>query len=294
MTFAIEVNNLVKQFAEVTAVNGINLTVPKGVCFGLLGPNGAGKTTTIEIIEGINPATSGSVKILGQTASPQMYERLGIQFQQTALPDHLTVLETLTMFAALYKHSVNLDQLVQTCELTSLLKRDARRLSGGQRQRLLLALALVNNPDVVFLDEPTTGLDPNARRLFWSLIERIKSQGRTIILTTHYMEEAQSLCDQIAIMQKGDIIAQGAPIDLLAQHFDGVLVRLRKGQLSDAVARRFDAKVSGEYSEIATTDVSAVLAQLMQLEVDLTGLQVLTPTLEDLFVKLTGEALSND
>lgn len=293
MTFAIEVNNLVKQFADVTAVNGINLTVPKGVCFGLLGPNGAGKTTTIEIIEGINPATSGTVKILGQTASPQMYERLGIQFQQTALPDHLTVVETLRMFAALYKQAVNLDDLIQTCELESLLKRDARRLSGGQRQRLLLALALINDPDVVFLDEPTTGLDPNARRLFWSLIERVKAQGRTIVLTTHYMEEAQSLCDQIAIMQKGDIIAQGAPIDLLAEHFDGVLVRLRNGQLTDEVISLFNAQVLGEYSEIATTDVSAVLATLMQKKIDLTGLQVLTPTLEDLFIKLTGEALSN-
>lgn len=293
MTFAIEVNNLVKQFADVTAVNGINLTVPKGVCFGLLGPNGAGKTTTIEIIEGINPATSGTVKILGQTASPQMYERLGIQFQQTALPDHLTVVETLRMFAALYKQAVNLDDLIQTCELESLLKRDARRLSGGQRQRLLLALALINDPDVVFLDEPTTGLDPNARRLFWSLIERVKAQGRTIVLTTHYMEEAQSLCDQIAIMQKGDIIAQGAPIDLLAEHFDGVLVRLRNGQLTDEVISLFKAQVLGEYSEIATTDVSAVLATLMQKKIDLTGLQVLTPTLEDLFIKLTGEALSN-
>lgn len=293
MTFAIEVNNLVKQFADVTAVNGINLSVPKGVCFGLLGPNGAGKTTTIEIIEGINPATSGTVKILGQTASPQMYERLGIQFQQTALPDHLTVVETLRMFAALYKQAVNLDDLIQTCELESLLKRDARRLSGGQRQRLLLALALINGPDVVFLDEPTTGLDPNARRLFWSLIERVKAQGRTIVLTTHYMEEAQSLCDQIAIMQKGDIIAQGAPIDLLAEHFDGVLVRLRNGQLTDEVISLFKAQVLGEYSEIATTDVSAVLATLMQKKIDLTGLQVLTPTLEDLFIKLTGEALSN-
>lgn len=293
MTFAIEVNNLVKQFADVTAVNGINLTVPKGVCFGLLGPNGAGKTTTIEIIEGINPATSGTVKILGQTASPQMYERLGIQFQQTALPDHLTVVETLRMFAALYKQAVNLDDLIQTCELESLLKRDARRLSGGQRQRLLLALALINDPDVVFLDEPTTGLDPNARRLFWSLIERVKAQGRTIVLTTHYMEEAQSLCDQIAIMQKGDIIAQGAPIDLLAEHFDGVLVRLRNGQLTDEVISLFNAQVLGEYSEIATTDVSAVLATLMLKKIDLTGLQVLTPTLEDLFIKLTGEALSN-
>lgn len=294
MTFAIEVNNLVKQFAQLRAVDQIDLQIQQGICFGLLGPNGAGKTTTIEIIEGIHQATSGQVSILGQPATPSMYERLGIQFQQTALPDHLTVHETLRMFAALYQQTVPMPELIAMCELDALLGQDARRLSGGQRQRLLLALALINDPDIVFLDEPTTGLDPNARRLFWALIERVKAQGRTIVLTTHYMEEAQSLCDQIAIMQSGKIIAQGAPFELLKQHFNGVLVRLPKQVLSCGLPPTLEYSEYKDYIEIATTEVSQVLAMLMQHRVDLTGLQVLTPTLEDLFIKLTGAGLNDD
>ncbi|WP_119393546.1 ABC transporter ATP-binding protein [Salinibius halmophilus] len=292
MTFAIEVNNLVKRFAKVTAVDGVDLRIPHGICFGLLGPNGAGKTTTIEIIEGINAPCSGSVSILGEPASPKLYERLGIQFQQTALPDHLTVQETLNMFAALYQHTMPMAELIAICELQPLLTNDARRLSGGQRQRLLLALALINDPDIVFLDEPTTGLDPNARRLFWSLIERVKAKGRTIVLTTHYMEEAQSLCDEIAIMQTGKIIAQGAPFDLLKQHFDGVLVRIPLTELPAELP--LDYQRHADYIEIATTDVSQVLSTLMAQKVNLAGLQVVTPTLEDLFIKLTGAGLNDD
>lgn len=291
MTFAIEVSGLVKQFGDIKAVDNLSLSIPTGVCFGLLGPNGAGKTTTIEIIEGIASATAGSVRILGAPATTELYEKLGIQFQQTALPDHLTVAETLRMFANLYRQPMAMTELVELCELEPLLKHDARRLSGGQRQRLLLALALINDPEIVFLDEPTTGLDPNARRLFWSLIERVKSQGRTVVLTTHYMEEAQSLCDQIAIMQKGRIIEQGAPFALLAKHFEGVLVRLPKHALAHWSPARY--RTYQDYAEVSTTDVSETLQTLLSEQVDLTGLQVVTPTLEDLFIQLTGDELNN-
>ena len=206
MPIALEAKNLVKQYPGVLAVDGVSFNVEEGICFGLLGPNGAGKTTTVEIMEGVTPATSGEVHYYGKPAGSKFREEAGVQFQSTALQQFITVKETLEMFRNLYDRQADLDQVIDDCSLRDLLDRDNRKLSGGQLQRLLLGIALVNNPRIVFLDEPTTGLDPQARRNFWDLISRIRSGGTTIILTTHYMEEAQFLCDQIAIMDVGKIL----------------------------------------------------------------------------------------
>lgn len=231
MTIALEARNLVKEYPGVLAVNGVSFTVPEGVCFGLLGPNGAGKTTTVEIIEGVTRPTSGEVYYYGQIAGDRFRQEAGIQFQNTALQDHITVLETLKMFRSLYSRQANLDDLIEQCSLGDLLDRDNRKLSGGQRQRLLLAVALVNRPRLVFLDEPTTGLDPQARRNFWELVQRIRANGATIVLTTHYMDEAQVLCDDIAIMDEGKIITRGAPDDLLHDRFGDELLHLPHGEI---------------------------------------------------------------
>src|SRR5579862_859405 len=196
------------------------------MCFGLLGPNGAGKTTTIEIMEGILTATSGEVRYRGAPLGQRFREQAGILFQKTALQDFLTVRQSLTLFRGLYDRGLDVEDVIRLCALEKLAGRDNRKLSGGQQQRLLLAIALVNDPAILFLDEPTTGLDPQARRNFWELIQSIKARNKTIILTTHYMEEAELLCDDIAIMDRGRIIARGPPQRLLREHFAEVLLEL--------------------------------------------------------------------
>ncbi len=215
----LEVRGLVKQYPDVTAVDNVSFTVEGGVCFGLLGPNGAGKTTTIEIMEGILPPTAGEVRYRGELVGRRFREEAGILFQKTALQDFVTVRQSLNLFRGLYERGLSVDEVIRLCALEKLADRDNRKLSGGQQQRLLLAIALVNDPAVLFLDEPTTGLDPQARRVFWELVQSIKAQRKTIILTTHYMEEAELLCDEIAIMDHGHVIARGSPRELLREHF---------------------------------------------------------------------------
>ena len=231
MPTALEARNLVKKYPDVLAVDGVSFSVPEGTCFGLLGPNGAGKTTTVEIIEGVIQASSGEVYYYGELAGDRFRQETGIQFQNTALQDHITVLETLEMFQALYDRQGDLQHVIEQCSLGELLDRDNRKLSGGQRQRLLLAVALVNQPKLVFLDEPTTGLDPQARRNFWSLVENIRADGATIVLTTHYMDEAHVLCDEIAIMDRGKIITQGSPQKLLFDKYGDTLINLPRGEI---------------------------------------------------------------
>ena len=226
MTPIISTTNLVKYYPGVVAVDGINLAIPQGICFGLLGPNGAGKTTTIEILEGIHLPTSGTVLYKGEPLDKRYREEVGIQFQHTALQDFLTVRETLELFERLYHHTIPIPELIELCALADILNRDTRKLSGGQRQRLLLALALINDPELIFLDEPTTGLDPQARRNFWELVKLVKSRNKTIVLTTHYMEEAYVLCDEIAIMDKGRIVTHGTPAQLLAEYFGDVILQI--------------------------------------------------------------------
>src|ERR1700758_3792470 len=222
----LEVRNLIKRYPNVNAVDGVSFSVPEGICFGLLGPNGAGKTTTIEVKEGILTPTSGEVLYRGELLGPRFREEAGILFQKTALQDFLTVRQTLTMFRGLYDKGLDVDDVIQLCALEKLAERDNRKLSGGQQQRLLLAIALVNDPAILFLDEPTTGLDPQARRNFWELIQSIKARRKSIILTTHYMDEAELLCDEIVILDGGHLIARGGPRQLLQEHFEEVLLDL--------------------------------------------------------------------
>jgi ABC-2 type transport system ATP-binding protein len=288
----LEVRNLVKQYPSVNAVDGVSFSVPEGICFGLLGPNGAGKTTTIEIMEGILAATSGEVLYRGEPLGARFRAEAGILFQKTALQDFLTVRQTLAMFRGLYDHGLDVEEVIRLCALEKLADRDNRKLSGGQQQRLLLAVALVNDPAMLFLDEPTTGLDPQARRNFWELIQSIKARRKTIILTTHYMDEAELLCDDIAIMDRGHIIARGGPRQLLHEHFEQVLLELPRQDFPDA-ARALGLKVfdSSDRVEIATHDVENTLRTLIEAHVPLKNLRIRPPNLEDLFLELTGKEL---
>ena len=292
MTIALEAIQLVKEYPGVLAVDGVSFEVPEGACFGLLGPNGAGKTTTVELIEGVTPATSGEVRYYGEPAGARFRQEAGIQFQNTALQDFLTVRETLEMFQTLYARKANLDDIIEQCSLGELLDRDNRKLSGGQRQRLLLAVALVNQPRLVFLDEPTTGLDPQARRNFWDLVRAIRAGGATVVLTTHYMDEAQVLCDEIAIMDSGRIIAQGAPDDLLRKQYQGLIIELRCEDIIGSLEGIEHVVYESQgIVEIMSTDVSRSLESLAPRVVNLNRIRIRQPNLEDLFLDLTGHSL---
>ncbi|MGB5336063.1 MAG: ABC transporter ATP-binding protein [Woeseiaceae bacterium] len=292
MPTVLEARNLTKQYPGVRAVDGVSFAMPEGICFGLLGPNGAGKTTTVEIIEGVTPASSGEVFYCGEPAGERFKQEAGIQFQNTALQDFLTVRETIEMFRALYERKANVDELIEQCSLGELLERDNRKLSGGQRQRLLLAVALVNRPRLIFLDEPTTGLDPQARRNFWDLVQSLRAQGSSIVLTTHYMDEAQVLCDEIAIMDNGKIVTQGSPDALLREHYDGLIIEL---PISDITGNldRIEHTVYENLGivEVVTADVSRSLQQLSPEVRNLNHIKIRQPNLEDLFLDLTGHTL---
>lgn len=291
MTNILEISRLTKTFSDNIAVDGISFNVPQGKCFGLLGPNGAGKTTTIEMMEGIIKPTSGEIRYSGRSIDSLYRQEVGIQFQHTAIQDFLTVKETLVLFSKFYEQTIGIEEMIETCSLESILDRDTRKLSGGQRQRLLLALAILNDPKIVFLDEPTTGLDPQARRNFWQLVNRIKQQNKTVLLTTHYMDEAESLCDEIVIIDQGKIIEQGAPHALLEQNFEGVMVSLPK-LVSEALKEAgFDFQQNNHRVEIATNTVEKTVRDLLEKNISINSMQVRSPNLEDLFIKLTGHQL---
>jgi len=290
MPAVLEARDLVKHYARVRAVDGIGFAVQEGSCFGLLGPNGAGKSTTNEMLEGLLKPTSGQVLFRGAPLGGHYRERVGIQFQSTALQEHLTTSENLRFFSALYPRRRPLHELVALCRLEEFLDRDTSKLSGGQRQRLLLAIALVNQPEVLFLDEPTTGLDPQARRNFWDLVQGVKAQGKTIVLTTHYMEEAYLLCDHIVIVDHGKLIAQGSPAALLAEHFDDAVLELpaaEAGKLNNGMVY----KQKGDTVEIHTPDIDKTIAGLQAVGASLAHLRIRPRTLEDLFLELTGREL---
>ena len=290
------------------AVAGLDLTVAAGECFGLLGPNGAGKTTTIEILEGLTPPDSGDVEILGSpwregAAGRALRERLGIQLQETQLADKLQVGEVLALFRSFYRQSHTVDEVLGLVELEE--KRGARvvTLSGGQKQRLAVACALVSKPDLLFLDEPTTGLDPQSRRQLWEIIRRFRAAGGTVLLTTHYMEEAERLCDRVAIMDHGKVIAQGTPRDLIAtlgaEHViefalgDGIvdeLVDVLRGLNGVTAVRSGASGLSLTVTELHRT-LPALLALLQQRRHELSSLTTHHATLDDVFVALTGRQL---
>jgi ABC-2 type transport system ATP-binding protein len=290
-------------------VDGLNLSVASGECFGLLGPNGAGKTTTIEICEGLLAPDSGRVELLGlgwQHHDRELRQRLGIQLQETQLGEKLTVEETVRLFRSFYARGRTVSDVIGLVQLEE--KRTGRvgKLSGGQKQRLALACAIVGDPDLLFLDEPTTGLDPQSRRQLWDLITDFKALGRTIMLTTHYMDEAEILCDRVAIVDHGKVIALGTPLELIgslgAEHviefslapdaspIDASTLRSIDGvQTARTLAGGYELQVSALHRT-----VPALLSLLAQRQLELAHLTTHSATLEDVFVSLTGRQLRNE
>ncbi|MDJ0807333.1 MAG: ABC transporter ATP-binding protein [Gammaproteobacteria bacterium] len=289
----IEAIDLRKHYAEIKAVDGVSFDISPGTCFGLLGPNGAGKTTTVEMLEGIKTPTSGSIRYQGAPLGKRFRNEAGIMFQHTALQEFIKVREVLSMFQHFYEHTRPLEELVEICALGEFLERDTRKISGGQKQRLLLAIALINDPQVIFLDEPTTGLDPQSRHNLWEQVRQIKAEHKTLVLTTHYMEEAYELCDEIIIMDHGRIIAQGSPKALLAEHFENAVITLPQESLPagfNAVGDNL-LPTQMERVEILSKDLDRSIANLIEQGVSLSQLEVRSPTLEDLFLELTGHQL---
>jgi ABC-2 type transport system ATP-binding protein len=293
MDTVLEINSLVKYFGDICAVDNISFKIPAGICFGLIGPNGAGKTTTIEMIEGIIKPTSGTILYKGKKKNSSFKEEIGIQFQNTELPLFLTVKETLATFRNLYNKKAEMDNLIETCNLAEILKRDNRKISGGQKQRLLLAIALANDPDLIFLDEPTTGLDPSARRHLWEIIKNLKSQNKTIILTTHYMEEVQILCDIIAIMDRGKIISKDYTKKLLKKHCNQTLITLTD-KIAPAKLNLIHGKttISNNKTKIITDSLDMCINSLLNLSIDISSMTVRNENIEDLYLKLTGKNIS--
>ena len=288
----LEVKNLVKRYGRTEAVRGVSFSIPQGTCVGLLGPNGAGKTTTIEVIEDIIAPTEGEILYKGRPRTDTFRAEVGILFQQTALLSFLTVHETLTTFQKLYTKTADLQELIAMCHLQDFLNQYNDRISGGQRQRFMLALALVNKPELVFLDEPSTGLDPQARRNLWEIVENIKAGGRTIVLTTHNMEEAQALCDEIAIMDDGRIIARGSPAELIKRHCGGVTVELPMTSFNPSLPPlSVPFQVVQDRIEVMTDDLNGFVAELVAKNVNLKDMAVRSPNLEDVFLTLTGRQL---
>jgi len=292
MSHLLEVINLVKSYGTVEAVKDVSFEVDKGSCFGLLGPNGAGKTTTIEVIENVISPTSGTILYKGEPRSSSFNEEVGIQFQETSLLSFMTVRETLETFQSLYEESNDLDGLIERCHLAEFQHQNNDRISGGQKQRFLMALALINQPDLLFLDEPSTGLDPQARRNLWEIVEMIKAEGKTIILTTHYMEEAEHLCDEIAIMDTGRIIARGTPDDLIREHGGQKSISLPRAALNGKMDKLpFKSRGSQERMDLLTDDINACLQSLIHENIDLSDLTVNVQNLESVFLNLTGRQL---
>ena len=292
MSVILQVTNLVKRFGQLTAVNDVSFEIVQGSCFGLLGPNGAGKTTTIELMEGIKSLDSGSILYRGQPLGAQFRNEAGIMFQNTALQEFITVREIMLQFSRFYPHTASIDELAERFSLKGFLNQDTRKLSGGQKQRLLLAMAMINKPRILFLDEPTTGLDPQSRRNLWKQVQEVKAEGATVILTTHYMEEAYELCDEIAIMDDGRIIAHDKPDVLLAEHFDDVVVQIHQDDIPrDIGEREFQATYRSESAHILSVDVNRTIERLLSFEIPLNRMRIRARDLEDLFIELTGKEL---
>ena len=306
---AVRCRDLVKRYADVTAVDGLDLEVRRGECFGLLGPNGAGKTTTVEILEGLVEPTSGEVEILGRrwkTDEGWLRQQLGVSLQETFLPERLTVREILALFRSLFERGRDVDAAIELVALRE--KENARyaTLSGGQRQRLAVACALVGEPKLLFLDEPTTGLDPQSRRMLWDVILAFKKQGGSVVLTTHYMDEAERLCDRVGVVDHGKMIALGTPKELIDSLGGSQIVEITLGTDAEealaalAAALRSSPGVQHARAQVGRVVLTvtelhvalpAVLAELRTRGHDLTNLSTHHATLEDVFVTLTGRAL---
>ena len=301
---------LVKRYGDLTAVDGLDLVVEAGECFGLLGPNGAGKTTTVEILEGLTFSDAGAVEVLGERwtgggSDRRLRERLGIQLQETKLPDKLTVEETIRLFASFYRAAQDVEEVLGLVELGEKRRAWYTKLSGGQKQRLAVACALVNRPELLFLDEPTTGLDPQSRRQLWEVIETFRARGNTVLLTTHYMEEAERLCDRVAILDHGKVIALGSPRELIAslgaEHVvEFTLAESGSGLEADLgvlpgvqALRQQDGMYSLTVTELHQA-LPAVMSLLERRGRHLASLTTHHASLEDVFVSLTGRHIRDD
>jgi ABC-2 type transport system ATP-binding protein len=299
---AIAVTDLRKQYGATKAVDGISFDVREGEVFGMLGPNGAGKSTTIEMIEGLRKPDGGTVTVLGLSQprdAQAIKDHIGVQLQTTGLYPQLTVTEVLNLFRTFFpgRRTLSTDELIKLVDLEEKRNTRSKQLSGGQRQRLSVALALINDPELVFLDEPTTGMDPQARRQVWDVINGLRGRGKTILLTTHYMEEAQHLCDRVAIMDHGRILELDTPAGMVRRHFQEVAIEFQDGSSDLAVYRGLpgvtDAKLEGGRITLYSSDAPQTMAALLsrQMGGEFRDLNVRGATLEDVFLKLTGRAL---
>lgn len=313
MSLAIRCTNLIKTYdgkPPVEAVRGIDLEIHEGECFGVLGPNGAGKTTTIEILEGLLPPTSGDVEVLGMRwghDGDTIRERIGISLQETQFSDKLTVRETLALFRSFYRRGISPETAMARVSLEDKANSWVKKLSGGQKQRLAVAAALVGDPSLLFLDEPTTGLDPQSRRQLWEIIDQCRRQGRTTLLTTHYMEEAERLCDRVAIVDLGRVIARGAPQELIAQLGGDRVVEFTaegsgvSGDLADGwsdLPAVTGCRQEGETVHLSVTQphvvIPALLERIQERGLHLAGLITRHASLDDVFVMLTGRQFQED
>ncbi len=300
---AVEVVDLVKTYGPLRAVDGVSFQVEPGEIFGMLGPNGAGKSTTVEMIEGLRKADGGRIEVLGidvRKYPRRVKERIGVQLQSTAFFKQLTPKQILNLFGSFYSKALPVDQLIAAVNLEEKADDASSKLSGGQLQRLAIAAALVNDPAVVFLDEPTTGLDPQARRSLWDVILRLRDEGKTILLTTHYLEEAEQLCDRLVIIDHGKVIAEGTPAGLIAEHYERTALEfLGDPKLDQATLEglpgvdHFEER-NGQVrlsSDNVTASTRALMELCTQRGVELRGLSIHTATLEDVFLKLTGRRI---
>ena len=301
----VNVENLVKSYGEVKAVNGLSFQVMAGETFGMLGPNGAGKTTTVEIIEGLRTSDSGEVSVLGLDVArvpAKIKQRIGVQLQAPSLLPLVNVTELLDLFASFYDRSLPVNDVLKLLSLEESRKVLVKNLSGGQQQRLSVALALINDPDIAFLDEPTTGLDPQARRSLWTVIEGMKEKGKTVFLTTHYMEEAERLCDRVAVVDHGNIIAIGSPRKLIQLYFKENAIEFTSDTPPpEMVMQNFPGAISvhikGNEVTIYSGDMPATMSALLKYAEKtetigkLKNLNVREATLEDVFLKLTGRTI---
>jgi ABC-2 type transport system ATP-binding protein len=295
---------LVKKFEDVVAVAGVDLTVRGGECFGLLGPNGAGKTTTVEILEGLTTADAGEVRVLNMTWTGKnqraIRQRIGVQLQDNQMAEKLTVREVLTLFRSFYDRCLTVDESLASVDLASKQNTRYHKLSGGQKQRLSLAAALINKPDLLFLDEPTTGLDPQARAQVWEMINQFKSDGGTVLITTHYMEEAEKLCDRLAIMDNGRVIVEGTPADLIAAlHAEQIVNIVLKGTIElenleslPSVTRVVPRNgITALHVRTISDTLPALFETAAKANVTIETLRTHQASLDDVFLAHTGRAL---